>query len=399
MVLTVNGNGNGNGNDGKLSTGFLSSLKVDQNKQLALDKLKAEEFRTMPDPDNVAFRVLTQSAQGSTVFSWYRPGTTYRELSEDVVGLRGYIVKCRSGMFLWSKSTDKDEKGKKKPPVCSTTSAQVQDDVVVSSYPFWYPSVYYANQYNTTNIPDEYLVESKAMGSRGQSCADCVANKQHILEEDQTTSICGIQTQLLFYVTEIGVLQRKLSKNEVNLVWKKAGDFKDETGEQVLGDGFIVNMPISKSVLRKKVVVTKTAEGSIDIPEGGLPLTNFIRQKFIKTDKVVFAEELPISPLWAEKVDLILGERTADFADSIKSIPLFFTSPVTMQELDKELQEVINLYQSTVENYCTANNLPLPSERTAVAMKNITPASTNSEGVAPALSNVEFDLDVFKRND
>jgi hypothetical protein len=238
---------------------------------------KLSQGRNALDPDDVGFRVASTSK--NAFFSWDAPTVetgTEKPLPEvtaadNVVALRGMIIKTRFGFSLFDNDANK--------MVCKTTAASYDGEVIESSMPLIRPIFQpYQSKGSDEKLhtPSRDLGRYPTMGSRGQSCEDCVLSGNHYLADADVTQgkgLCRLTGQVLMVVMAVGV---STTKNKTingkptqvtELTWKNVVDmtktqyddddnpvevprFRPSNGK---GQFFVVNLKLGRASIMSEV--------------------------------------------------------------------------------------------------------------------------------------------------
>lgn len=232
-------------------------------------------FRGVKASKNATLQWFTRDANGND--------TNIPELFTPVYAVRGVIIKAKFGMGLFDSVA--------KQGVCSTISAQIEGLPKVESYHPMHLPIYGPAQYNAKNTPHPQIIHFNTVGSRGQTCEDCVRSGNHVKVHDPIQTKggkmetpkpdeCGGNCSLLFCVMSIGfgVPNNLLQKMEVE--WVDVVDYKDPRGNQIYNSPFMLNLSIPKSVatvqLGKKLQVQ--TEPASYVPNNSVTLKTYLDQ-------------------------------------------------------------------------------------------------------------------------
>ena len=373
-------------------------------------KMTAEKQSTV-DIDTVAFETTTINGKriykAQTYVQWVKVGDKNAQPLFQIplpIAIRGFIIKAKDGYVLWPSdetkkamaAESKDNAGTVPPPICHTVSCEVRGEVFPSKTPSPFPLSRYQSSGKASSVPRSEIVDLKLMGSRGESCADCIFAGRN----KDGTKECDLDVSILFAVTEIG----KRSSNAEGIEWLPVTELKDDDGNKVYDKPVIIYIQSSKTAHgsgNKNTVwdnVAKTSYGISTNANGGpkhipsdvqlfYPYWNTINQEGLVTSTNIHPK-LPYTVKAYTEMYLATPEKGVAY---LNSLPVFRTvSSVNADPtLRSKLLESIKLYIEGYETYKTEHNVddtttPMirPQPQLAKPMVNIT-AQTELNSVSP----------------
>lgn len=252
------------------------------------------------------------------------------------------------------------------------------------------------------------------MGSRGESCADCILNKrnEHGMVNGRANK-CQPSTGLLFAICEVGF---KTNKNVDGIDWRPVSTLKNEDDDFIYDGPVIINVETTKSTHgsgNKENILFDITNGKV-----GLATVSSGGPKYIPDDVEMFfpywqtllatssIQEAPkgdanfpehpqLPYIITARTEMYLAptEKSVAYA---KSCPVFRTEGNALTDPDAltQLVESINAYVTTYEGYVKDNNITDKSYE--VAKDETVPALAGGKIESSLDDGEDFNPSVFK---
>lgn len=316
----------------------------------------------------------------STFFSWSKPGaqaadgaTLPPEITDSIVALRGYIVHYGSRLSLFDSANKKQ--------ICGSVSTVINYDenqnsiLSKNAYPIpasIYGCTAFGEERQASAIIENFAVE----GSRGQSCAVCIAKGEHknsyvvesgAEEGKEKTDICGASIRVTMFVTEFAILEIDEATAQSVATWYKPHEYTNRKGNIIIQKPFIAELMIGKAAANKKIgknfeVIT---EPNSTIPADSLTFVSYLSKlnaekkvKVVKmNDRNLFDCEYAMLPMavtevWAGQVPPAMKNQM------INCWPVFRTYPVSNADLNEYIQAGLAAYSEEKNNDVNLNDTP-----------------------------------------
>lgn len=425
--MTEAQNNNGNNSNEAIVSQSLSyeqlmaelDLKGNAQTQAQLNELAPQQNNRV-DVEYAAFSGTTLGKSGTNQvklfkrehFNWYDVNDQDKEgviTNIIVVGLRGFVLKAKDGFSLGEK-TDNDGY----TTICSTTKCTVGSYTYNNSRPSPYPLNKWMKEYGG-NGANTQIKSMGFMGSRGQTCADCIAQGNNVkgVNAEGKPNMCGLRTGLLFAVTEVG---KSSKKSSTGIEWVKITELKDEDETQMFDKPVILNIETSPAVSgsggKNEVFVFGTgAVGLATASNGGARFIPddvqlfFPYWKSLTSNNLVRAAvqggsfpEHPQLPVYVlAQTEMYLPKIAANCTYAI-TCPAFRTSGhLSSPDVYQDWLTVLNTYINQYEEYVAEHNLtdksyslaePLPFPNSSPLLTN---GNSNSNGNGNGNAIAPFD--------
>ena len=288
-----------------------------------------EQMNQKPSPEDVAFRQC--SPHGRENIQWTgRNSKTPELLGENILAVRGVLVKSRFGFFLYDQELGK--------PVCSTISmcptrassvdqSPDEDGEIRDRLPMPIP-FYSPFNYGDKTTPHPDVERLGLMGSRGKTCAECVQSGEAIIPSTNGTSApsaCGMNAGVVFCVTQVGIGKANNVTSKWEIEWVNAVDYRNNAGEQVWQTPFCITLRLSKSTTNYSIGDKMPA---IRQPNSYTPADVLTYKDYIETltSNHAYKEDTKFGVVWLAVTEMYASEKAPQSLNAaIRSIPTFRT--------------------------------------------------------------------------
>lgn len=338
-----------------------SSIVVSEVNEEEVDLFSLAASTIRPSDPHRLFRLIKASSDSK--LNWDAPGADgFKEIPHlDILGLRGIVLSIGGGFSLYN--------SEKQQNICSTVAIHPNKGrPVEGTYPI--PALPYSPvKYGTTNTPDPLVELFNPQGSRMKSCVECVRSGEHVntyvdSKGQQQVDQCGLGTNVLFYVKEIGVAKVKLRERKTEIIWTPLTDVVDEENNAIFKKPIIVRIAISRAMATSnikagsnKIQVPTLSNGGY-VPEDYNGLSPFRARLFksglAQSDKVRNIIYTPIVELYSAQP---LEAYKANVSQMTAAVPVF----TLCKDKDKVaqtrewLQDAWKLYDEEIENGSSAD--------------------------------------------
>lgn len=275
-----------------------------------------------PDYESMAFRTIEASKERSMF--WHIPGTEMREVQQDVIALRGVIIKPRFGFSLYDSQNKRTN--------CYTVAIEPDRGPHVQDRQPMQMPIYSPQKYKTPGVADDLVSYYNPIGAKGISCVECVRRGENIIKyvDDKgnaQTDECGLNSSLIFAVMQLGISKQNLAARKIELSWVNVLDLKDIEGNQIYNSPFVANirisrMPVTKAIGKNLQVKNATTGGYS--PVDAQTLGAFLRQMH---NEGLVRPARGGKVIYNSVVEMHVAQPTEayakDLSNLIKAIPVF----------------------------------------------------------------------------
>jgi hypothetical protein len=393
-------------------------IKTDTSLSTATSSL-GQWFTVVDDPEITA-SVLANTTQSTyeaspfrlcktgkaPFFSWSAPSKDNKkdanaipEITEPIVGLRGYILHSGTRLSLF------DSENKKQ--VCGSVSSVIGYDSdrkpILNKNPYPISSPVYNGRGYSANpedpaFPNPIIENLKVMGSRGLSCAECINRG-----EDQITLVpetgpnagkevtqqCGASNKIIFCVLQFAIIElNDAGKNEA--VWYTPDKYLSRKGLPIIKGPFILELDLGRAQATKKIgpkfaIVT---EPHSCVPADAVTWTTYLSglnnasNRRINIVKAVDPTAFDCDYMFLTKAatEIWCGSAAPDYVNQmIHGWPVFRDWELqTARELNSVMETAFAVYDQERSNN---QNLNFFSAEETALVSNTTEALTPSEDV------------------
>jgi len=388
---------------------LLNQLNTDNNKSSNIDIEKAAFGSTTLGKTNP-----TKIYRAQTI-NWHNPNDEDKQQAIDtmvILGIKGFVLKAKDGYALYASDEMKAEDENAPATICYSTQCTVGEYTYTGRGSSPFPLSRWQTYGKGSNSPTSHIKTLRLMGSRGQSCAECILNRNNIEGTKQgRENNCKVTAGILFGVTHVA---KKNNKKAEGIEWVRITEVLDDDQNPYYTRPVIINIESTPSVNGSGGDSRIYVEG---LGAVGLATAGNGGDRFIPDDVKLFYPywqelmsqnlikpaarnsnfpehpRLPLNILAQTEMFLAKPAASCSYASSC---PAFRTSDTLANpEVFKDWLEVMQTYIDVYEDYKTSNNITDNSYTLASNNNTLTATSTP---VLNGHSNGESTFDATQAN-
>jgi hypothetical protein len=371
----------------------------------------------------------------SPYFSWSVPtkegnkkdASDIPEITEPIVGLRGYVLHSGTRLSLYDSVSKKQ--------ICNSVSsvigyAEQKPIINNNAYPISSP-VYNGRGYNANPedpaVPNQIVENLKVKGSRGLTCAECINRGEDeitIIPDSgpnagkETVQQCGASNKITFCVLQFAIVElNDAGKKEAT--WYTPDKYLSRKGVPIISQPFILELNLGRAQATKKIgpkfaVIT---EPHSCIPSDTVTWTTYLNglnnpsNRRINIVKAVDPTAFNCDYMFLTKTatEVWCGTATPEFTNQmVHGWPVFRDWELqTARELNSVMETAFAVYDQERTNNQSLNFFTAEETALAASTSEALPASEDnnedvSEDVKPATTtpkstNTKLSVDIFRK--